>query len=338
MRTDELTLTTVPPVLIVGIPRSGTTWQFNTLCQAPGVAPVFEPDNEALNPFAIYYKRGQHRFPSVPAISEKKLQEKFWSIIFQGGWKYNLFYRMVKAMYLRDIRHIEAEIQSTSGLIIQSNELIEYIDDIQLVKPVPSTWLLQKTDRLLRQNTNGKRVIVKSVHCARQLEWIHQTFKPEIVIILRRLPNLIASYMRLKLNDSVRGIAASPRHASKVNQLLQRTTSMEEQLLHQMVIQACELTRSLIDFKERVPQARLIQHEEACLDPEAHFKDLFQQLSMQWSQDVVQQIISANKPGSGFTPIRNAAEEQNRFSDVLSNEHLDLIANYCQIYQLMEVL
>jgi hypothetical protein len=334
MPTDELTPST-PPVLIVGIPRSGTTWQFNTLCQAPDVVPVFEPDNEALNPFAIYYKHGQHRFPSVPSILDNKRQEQFWSIVFQGGWNYNLFYRMIKAVYLRDFRRIEKEIESTSGQIIQSNDLIEFIDDLRLVKSVPGPWLLKKTDRLLRQSTHGKRVIVKSVHCARQLAWINQIFEPVIVIILRRLPNLIASYFRLKLNDSVRGIEASSHYASEVYQLFQKTTSIEEQLLHKMIIQACELTRSLIDFKEMVPQARLIQHEEACLDPEAHFKDLYQQLSFQWSQDVAQQIVLANKPGSGFTPMRNAAEEQNRFSDVLSNEHLELIGSYAQIYGLV---
>jgi hypothetical protein len=337
MRSDEL-IPTTPPVLIVGIPRSGTTWQFNTLCQAPDVVPVFEPDNEALNPFAIYYKHGQHRFPSIPAKSDEKRQEQFWSIVFQGGWKFNLFNRMVKAFYLRDIRRIEKEIESNSGQIIQSNDLIEYIDALQLVKPVLGPWLLKKTDRLLRQNAHDRRVIVKSVHCARQLKWINQLFQPKIVIILRRLPNLIASYIRLELNDSVRGIEASPRYASEVNKLSRKATLIEEQLLHKMIIQACELTRSLIDFKEMVPQARLIQHEEACLDPEAHFRDLFQQLSLQWNQNVAQQIILANRPGSGFTPMRNAAEEQNRYSDVLTNKHLDLIADYCQIYQLSEVL
>ncbi|MFC1618360.1 hypothetical protein ACFL45_00270 [Candidatus Neomarinimicrobiota bacterium] len=337
MGTDKLSPNTAP-VLMVGIPRSGTTWQFNTLCQAPNVAPVFEPDNEALNPFAIYYKRGQHRFPPVPGKSDKNRQEQFWSIVFQGGWKYNLFYRMVKAVYLRDIRRIEAEIESNSSQIIPSNNLIECLDNPQLVKPVPNTWLLKKTDRLLHRNIHGKRVIVKSVHCARQLEWINQIFKPEIVIILRRLPNLIASYIRLRLNDSIRGIEASPRYASNVNQLLKTTTSIEELLLHKMIIQSCELTRSLIDFKDIVPQARLIQHEEACLDPEVHFRELFQQLSLRWSQDVAQQITLANKPGSGFIPMRNAAEEQNRYSDVLTEKHLDLIAEYCQIYQLMELL
>ena len=308
------------------------------LCQAPDVRPVFEPDNEALNPFAIYYKRGLHRFPSVPTIPDIPRQEQFWSIVFQGGWKSNLFYRVVKAVYLRDIYRIEAEIESISGHMIPSNDLIEFLDDPPLVKPLPSTWLLRKTDRLLRQCGGSKRVIVKSVHCARQLEWISQLFKPEIIIIIRRLPNLIASYLRLRLNDSARGIEASTLYAPQVIQLEQKATSIEEQLLHKMIIQACELVRSLLDFNELTPGVRLIQHEDACLDPLAHFKELYEELSLEWNQDIVQQIKLADTPGYGFIPRRNAAKEQDRYSDVLTNNQLDLISAYARIYELTTYL
>jgi hypothetical protein len=295
---------------------------------------VFEPDNEALNPFAIYYKHGLHRFPIVPTPLDISRQEQFWSIVFQGGWHFNLCYRAIKAVYLRDIRRIEAEMESISGYMIPPNELIEFLDNPRSIKPLLGTWLLRITDRLLRHSNRNKRVIVKSVHCARQLDWINKLFKPEIIIIIRRLPNLIASYLRLRLNDSVRGIEASAPYASQVMQLEQKSSSVEEQLLHKMILQACELMRCLLDFKELTPEVRLIQHEDACMDPQAHFKELYHELALEWSQDTVQQIESANAPGSGFIPKRNAAKEQDRYSDVLTNNQLDLISAYAHIYKL----
>src|SRR5438309_11762976 len=45
-----------PPrrVLIVGAPRSGTTWVGHALERAPGVIYVHEPDNDSLHPLAIF--------------------------------------------------------------------------------------------------------------------------------------------------------------------------------------------------------------------------------------------------------------------------------------------
>jgi hypothetical protein len=51
------------PVLVVGVPRSGTTWTARVLGAALGTRLVMEPDNEKISAPAILPKRRLGRFP-----------------------------------------------------------------------------------------------------------------------------------------------------------------------------------------------------------------------------------------------------------------------------------
>src|SRR6202035_122847 len=50
------------PLLLVGMPRSGTTWTMRVLASDPSLLAVMEPDNEVRSAPAIWAKRGSGRF------------------------------------------------------------------------------------------------------------------------------------------------------------------------------------------------------------------------------------------------------------------------------------
>ena len=60
------------PIVIFGLPRSGTTWLANTLAQSVGVQYVVEPDNEGTTFLGYFYKRGLGRFPYFRVGEEPK--------------------------------------------------------------------------------------------------------------------------------------------------------------------------------------------------------------------------------------------------------------------------
>ena len=71
-------MTQTPPILIVGLPRSGTTWVGEVLSSARNTYYVFEPDNEGLSPLAWLCKKDIHRFPYLVAKDESADYHLLW--------------------------------------------------------------------------------------------------------------------------------------------------------------------------------------------------------------------------------------------------------------------
>jgi hypothetical protein len=67
-----------PPILVVGIPRSGTTWLARTIASHPLVRYVHEPDNHHHAPFATKAKRGLGAFPDLPVDARHRRFEELW--------------------------------------------------------------------------------------------------------------------------------------------------------------------------------------------------------------------------------------------------------------------
>src|SRR3954470_8181444 len=73
-------------ILVVGTPRSGTSWVGQALAAAQGAREVGEPDNEDNFPYAIKAKAGLGRFPVVPAGSRgPPASAALWEGAFAGG-------------------------------------------------------------------------------------------------------------------------------------------------------------------------------------------------------------------------------------------------------------
>src|SRR3954447_17188165 len=72
-------------VLLVGLPRSGTTWTTATLKRTEGVVDIQEPDNHAHTPCAMRAKRGLGTFPYLEAGDEAPAYERLWQLAFEGA-------------------------------------------------------------------------------------------------------------------------------------------------------------------------------------------------------------------------------------------------------------
>lgn len=72
----------VKPVLVVGVPRSGSTWTARVLSQAPNAAYIHEPDNEFNNILGCYAKKDLSRFPYLKATSMDRAYYNLWKNVF----------------------------------------------------------------------------------------------------------------------------------------------------------------------------------------------------------------------------------------------------------------
>src|SRR5581483_1257337 len=72
-------------ILVIGPPRSGTTWVEQVLGRAAGARVVHEPDNETCSPFALRAKATLGRFPVLAAGDRAPLAYfELWSRAFEG--------------------------------------------------------------------------------------------------------------------------------------------------------------------------------------------------------------------------------------------------------------
>ncbi len=73
------------PILIVGLPRSGTTWTMRALAAGPGTRAIGEPDNEDKFPESIHAKHGVGRYPVLGPGASCPPYEKLWAWVLDGA-------------------------------------------------------------------------------------------------------------------------------------------------------------------------------------------------------------------------------------------------------------
>src|SRR5262245_13023972 len=77
-------MTDSQPILIVGLPRSGTTWVGEVFSSAHNTRYIFEPDNEGLSPLAWLYKKDIHRFPYLTSKDRSVGYHQLWRTVVSG--------------------------------------------------------------------------------------------------------------------------------------------------------------------------------------------------------------------------------------------------------------
>lgn len=321
------------PILIVGLPRSGTSWQFNVLSQSTTLYPIFEPDNRKINPFSHYYLEDNHRFP-VDGGNNELFMNYLWLNIFTAKWKEGYIHRVLKFLYLKNNDSMEYNIQKYCGYKIPKNDMIRYLEYNFSQIILPNKYIIKIFEYFSKINIKNKIPLIKSVHCIRQLNWMQKNYNPKIVIITRKLPNLIASFLRLKMPDSLRGISASPLFRNKVDKIIKNDNEQNDFIFHSIIIQACELLTDLLSYHNLKNDSLLVNHEKACENPVFHYKNLFSDLNLTWNNSIEKYIEGENKTGDGFIPQRRAEDEQIRYKDQLSHSQLNLIKEYAEVYNL----
>ena len=69
------------PILLVGVPRSGTTWTGNILAQAPNTLYIHEPGNERTSFLGYLNKMQSHR---MPYLNQSHSDPKYYQLFDQA--------------------------------------------------------------------------------------------------------------------------------------------------------------------------------------------------------------------------------------------------------------
>ena len=292
------------PLLIVGLPRSGTTWTANILATAPRSRLVSEPDNEKLSAPAINAKRQLGRFPALDRHDRAQDYSLLWKWAFAAAPQSSAT-RSAAKLVGHSTRDQQEEL--VQGRPPRSLRLAGMLASRPPATPLPG------------------RAIVKSVHAGLSVEWIAENFDIDVLVLLRHPANVLSSWIELDLPDRNRSLF----EREEVQERYIRRWGLpvpRNDLVEAAGWQIGLLTAALEESSERNPRWTVTTHEHLCTDPPARFKELFGALDLEWGDDSGALIDSSNRAGSGFSTEREVSGLADKWRKQLSAQQIRTLA------------
>jgi Sulfotransferase family len=305
---------TARPIVIVGVPRSGTSWTMQALGKAEGALKVLEPDSEDKWPAAIHAKRKLGRYPVLLPGDRAAAYKALWSWTFAGARETR------RSVLARHILGPGAE------------------DRIYDRRLDPVTWIAStlardpSTHQATKDGTRSPRVVAKSIHAQLSIEWIAAEFDVDVLVLLRHPASVLASWMEVGLKDS--------RYSTLENHPVIRERFIEPwgvprpgpDPVERMSWMIGLLIAALEEAYSRHPEWHLRTHEQLCSDPAAEFEQLYADLGLTWGEAPADFLLRHNTEGSGFMVKRIASELPDSWKSRLDDKQLATLRSVLDLF------
>lgn len=282
------------PILVVGVPRSGTTWVSRVLTVGYNAQFINEPDSEHQDPFALKAKLDLGRFPVLARNEQAPFAyAELWDRAF-GGFRpcKNLRTTIARRMVERGRK---------------SGELAR----LQCWREPPSLRLriAATLARAPSERRSNERLVIKTVHAPLAVEWVEARRSTRIVVVTRRPLNVIASWLDLGYRNCRldRNAAVLERFGSLWNLRPPEEAASE---LTRVTWEIGLLMSAIQVGVTRHPEWIETTHEELCLDLSGGFRRLFRMLGLRWSSRVDDYLRLSDRPGDDPSSTYRVARDQ----------------------------
>jgi hypothetical protein len=282
-------------VLVIGLPRSGTTWIASTLAQTGNAALVSEPDNHYNIPFALRAKRrlpgGFH--PALSPADEAPLFEALWREAFgENGTRYSLFEQLRRTAAQRLFESAGAA--EVSRCFLRPDTIANRLKAAELLA-VPE-----------RPPGRADAIIVKSVYSVLAAEWIAARLdEVQVVVVLRDMLSLLSSWVAL---DWVPGADEHPGGSESLQEALRLRHGVPPPAgspLARVTWFLALLALSLEATVRRHPGWHVARYEDLCERPAERFRELAARVGLAPST-----ALAAGPSGSPFESIASSPPEE----------------------------
>jgi hypothetical protein len=287
-------------VLVVGLPRSGTTWVGTMLGKTEEATLVLEPDNHLGSPFALRAKVGLlgGYYPALSGGDNAVDYARLWENAFG----------MHGVGYTRLEAHQRAAARRAFISSNRRNIRNAFRQPGSLTPRLRVARALAVPDRPMRQTRN---VVAKSVYAARAIEWIAARVSAEVVVVYRSLLNLVSSWVEMGWTGPPGDdeLAVSDPDLQELERLRQGVEPLGADWSPHMRIAwfLGLLTLELEDVVQRNPSWHVVRHDDLCADL-GGFRTLAGRLGLAWTNATHSQLLAADRPGHAFEVNRVAAE------------------------------
>lgn len=287
-------------ILIVGLPRSGTTWISNVLASTPDAILTTEPDNHLLRPAGLRAKRrlGRGIFPELSAAELAPEYERMWNEAAGAhAFGYSVSEQVRRAAAIALLRRVpEHELRQAFIAPPRVSHRVRLVEHLA----VPE-----------RPRRRAHSVIVKSVYAPLSVGWIAERINPRVVVVLRDVRNIISSWVQLGWTGSRQNDELATSHPETLERLrltfglphppsgppVARTAWLLASL--NLALQVCSAEH---------PEWIVARHEQICADPSGEFEALAPRLGLTWTDEANALVARSNRPGHGFELNRIASE------------------------------
>jgi Sulfotransferase family len=284
----------VTRVLVVGLPRSGTTWIASMLAQAEDAVLVMEPDNQFTVPFALRAKRGLPGgfYTALAPADQAPAYEALWRQAFgERGTGYSRVERLRRAAAQRVFDRAGEEAARESFTRARG----------------VSPWL-RAAERLAvpeRPAALAEATVAKSVYATQAVEWLAARLDVQVVVVLRDLRNLLSSWVALGWVEADELAASDPA-------LLARRRGVPPvpaggSRLARLTWLLALLARALDETARAHPEWHVARHEEVAARPAERFRELAGGLGLRWGAAADEALAASDRPGSGYAIEREAS-------------------------------
>ena len=330
---------TESPILIVGLPRSGTTWIGEVLTSAPGVRYLFEPDNEGISPLAWYCKKKLHRFPYLMPSDESNEYFRLWRAVFHGKDRTWFLNNLMGLLFRKKAPELEAYIGDKSGFVYLDKRMHRVVEGrINAYRvddhPLNAYFIRQILSHgfVSQQRSN---FVVKSVHAVLSVGWICNYFPIKVVFVLRNPYSLYASYKRMKLPDGFRSLFNQETLQRDLHCFFPEEEnilpkSQEENIAFQIMLMYKIIEQHLIQN----PEWFFVSHDRLCILPHDGFQQIFDKLNFDWSHKTITKINASNENGVGFYPKRVTNQQPFRWKSELNFMEQKMISRLIDVFNL----
>jgi hypothetical protein len=302
------------PILIVGVPRGGTTWAANILAQTPGTVYIHEPGNERTSFLGYLNKMQSHR---MPYLNQSHSDPKYYQLFDQAFNK--LFPSANTQINKIAFKFSGLNPRKVEKLIQKKIENIRRLGEVGQLNTHKVSYTIFKN--LLYPDVkvfDNKRRIIKSVHSGLAIEFLKNYFDFRLVIVFRHPANVIASYLQLKSEDGSRDIFEQP---DLKNDFLQPYLDRIKELESPLSLMGFQIAIFYYYWENTVLKngdTLVLQHEDLCVQTEEKFRRIFKSLDLEWNDKVVSYIQRNNKEGEGYQINRIAKNELDKWKKKLT--------------------
>lgn len=297
-------------ILVIGPPRSGTTWVEQVLGRAVGARVVHEPDNETCNPFALRAKTALGRFPVLtPSDAAPPAYFDLWSRAFEGVSRAATARWLTAKALLRT-----ADDDLDAAFDQRRHRFSARLRVISALASLPPASLAEQP--------GDPPVLVKSVHASLAAEWVAARWRPRVVVVLRNPLNVVGSHVALGWGPS--GLDSHPRlHQGPAWPTGVPAVDPDASPLRRLAWQIGLFMSALEAAARRNPGWLVVSHEDLCADPGTGFQALCRALGVPWTDEAAEFLADSDRPGTGLETRRVAAEQPSNWSRHLSPAQVD---------------
>jgi len=300
-------------VLVVGPPRSGTTWIARALAASDGARYVHEPDGDN-EPFALRAKRNGPRYPVLTPGDDAPDLERLWRAALAGGEPTrHPAGRLARYLFERTPPAVRREARrgARPGWRLRMSLRLARPLDVDEARP-PSV------------------VVAKSVHASLCVEWIAERFAPRVLLVQRSPLDVLASWDELGIGlDPVEYEHLGRVAASRFGVTVPAASAprVERQAGFLGTLLAAQRVAAAAN-----PGWVTVDHETMVADPQAELRRLAAALGVPIDAGATAFLECSNAPGEGYATQRVAADLherwRRRFSDDDAAAALAVLARF----------